>query len=474
MSKGKELAKNTIIIILGKVCTQFISFFLIPLYTSYLNTTDYGNVDLINTYITLLVPIVTLQLEQAIFRFLIDARNDEERKKIIISNTFKKLFLHSIIYIIIMLIVNNFLNIDYKYYLISNVIVFMLSSVCLQIARGLGKTKIYSYGSVVTGTVSVVLNVILIAIVKMNASGILISNLMANSICFIFLFCILRLDKYLKFSRKQDCSVVKEMYKYSLPLIPNSISWWVVNTSDRTIISIMLGLSYNGIYSISHKFSNIYILMYNLFNLSWTESVSLHINDNDSKEYLTKTINKLFVLFSTICIMIISVLPLVFDVFVKGEYAVSYNYMPILLLASLFNMVVGLYSAIYVAKKETKELAKSSVLVAIINIVVNLLLISKIGLYAAALSTLIAYFVMMIIRYTDVKKYINIKLKLKNILYIIIGVVMAIGAYYSKKLDIIVVNLILVTLFAMLINKEFLGDIAKILKDIWRKYKNEN
>ena len=73
MTKGKELAKNTMIIVVGKVCTQFISFFLLPLYTSYLNTADYGNVDLINTYINLLIPIVTLQLENAVFRFLIDS-----------------------------------------------------------------------------------------------------------------------------------------------------------------------------------------------------------------------------------------------------------------------------------------------------------------------------------------------------------------------------------------------------------------
>ena len=114
MTKGKELAKNTIIIVIGKICTQFISFFLIPLYTSYLQTTDYGTVDLINTYISLLIPIVTLQLEQATFRFLIDVRNDEEKKGIIITSIIKKLFVHFAVYLGLYLILGNFIKLDYK------------------------------------------------------------------------------------------------------------------------------------------------------------------------------------------------------------------------------------------------------------------------------------------------------------------------------------------------------------------------
>ena len=72
MNKKKQLAKNTIIIFIGKVCTQLISFFLLPLYTGYLKTSEYGIVDLITTYITLLVPIITLELEMSIFRYLVE------------------------------------------------------------------------------------------------------------------------------------------------------------------------------------------------------------------------------------------------------------------------------------------------------------------------------------------------------------------------------------------------------------------
>ena len=75
MNREKGLIKNTLIITIGKICTQLITFFLLPLYTSILSTEEYGIVDLLNTLVSLLLPIITFQVEQAVFRKLIDNRN---------------------------------------------------------------------------------------------------------------------------------------------------------------------------------------------------------------------------------------------------------------------------------------------------------------------------------------------------------------------------------------------------------------
>ena len=99
MNRKKELLKNTMIITIGKVCTQLITFFLLPLYTNFLTTIEYGKIDLILTYVSLLAPLISLQLEYAVFRFLIDVRNHEEGQKKYISNSI-------ILLIIMMLIVN--------------------------------------------------------------------------------------------------------------------------------------------------------------------------------------------------------------------------------------------------------------------------------------------------------------------------------------------------------------------------------
>lgn len=81
MSKNKEYVKNTAILFMGKFATQFISFLLIPLYTRHLIASDYGMVDLIQTYISLFVPILIFRLDSAVFRFLIDERSNEQGKR---------------------------------------------------------------------------------------------------------------------------------------------------------------------------------------------------------------------------------------------------------------------------------------------------------------------------------------------------------------------------------------------------------
>jgi len=467
MNKNKELAKNTIIIIIGKLCTQFISFLLIPLYTAYLATDDFGVVDLLNTYILLLVPVITLQLESAVFRFLIDARENEDKKANIINNIFKYVFIQILIFVLIYIVLVNFIKIPYKYLLVSNIVACILSSIVLQIARGLGNNKVYSVGSVISGSVSVILNVVLIAVFRIGAFGILISNIVANLMCFVYILAKLNIFKYIKLRKttSEDKKIVKDMYKYSLPMIPNAISWWIVKASDRTIISFMINASANGIYAIANKFSSIYIAIYNLFNLSWTESAAMHRNDNDRKIFFTDIINRMFNLFSSICILIIAFLPLVFSIIVKANFQEAYNYIPILMIASLFNVVVGLYSVIYVAEKKTKQIAKTSLGAAVINVIVNLLLVKRIGLYAAAVSTAVSYLVMMIYRYFDVKKYLDIKLSKLNIFLVIIMVIIATIAYYINNIFVSLFAGTITCIYAIYINKSIILDTINLCKE---------
>ena len=110
MGKQRQLAKNTMIITMGKISTQFISFFLLPVYTSLLSTSDYGVVDLLNTYISLLVPIITLQVEQALFRFLIDVRNNDKEKTKYISSVLLFAIIQSFIYLFVVLSISRFIN----------------------------------------------------------------------------------------------------------------------------------------------------------------------------------------------------------------------------------------------------------------------------------------------------------------------------------------------------------------------------
>ncbi len=468
MNKKKQLAKNTIIIFFGRVCTQLISFFLLPLYTSYLATKEYGTVDLIQTYVTLLVPIITLELEMSIFRFLIDSRKSEKETNKLISNNFFILGISLSIFSILYIIVSSFVTIPYRWLILVDIIVCVLSGNFLQVARGFGKTLDYAISCILTGLTTVISNIILICFVHMQAEGMIISMALANFICSLYLF--IRLKLYSKINFKiVDFKQIKEMYKYSLPLIPNGISWWIVNVSDRSIISIVLGASANGLYAISNKFPTIISSLTGVFNLSWSESAALHINSSDRDEFFSDITNTILRLFMALGVGMLACMPFVFPILIDVKYNDAYNYIPFLVLGTVFNVAICLYSQVYLAKKLSKQVASTAIVGAIINILINVIFIKQIGLYAAAISTMISYFVMMVYRHFDLKKYVNIKIEKKLIIESIIIYTFTLLIYYQKSIILHVICLLIVCIYAFITNKDFLkSSYLTVVKKIKR------
>lgn len=460
MNKKKQLAKNTIIIFFGRVCTQLISFFLLPLYTAYLATSEYGLVDLIQTYVTLLVPIITLELEMSIFRYLIDSRDSKKETNKLISNNFYVLGISLSVFSILYIIVTCFITLPFRWLILIDIIVCVLSGNFLQVARGFGKTVDYSISCILTGLTTVISNIILICFCHMQAEGMIISMALANFVCSLYLF--LRLKLYSKIDFKLvDHKLLKEMYKYSTPLIPNGISWWIVNVSDRSIIAWVLGSGANGLYAISNKFPTIISSLTGVFNLSWSESAALHINAKDRDEFFSDIFNTIMKLFIALGAGMLACMPFVFPLLINSKYNDGYNYIPYLVLGSVFNVAICLYSQVYLAKKLSKQVATTAVLGAIINIVINIIFIKRIGLYAAAISTAISYFVMMVYRHIDLKKYVNIKLEDGLIIKSICIFTFTIFLYYQHNFYLDILNFIVVCLYAYISNKEFLKSSYK-------------
>lgn len=463
MSKGKDLAKNTAIVSIGKICTQLITFFLLPVYTAVLSNEEYGVVDLLNTLTSLLLPIATLQIEQGVFRYLIDCRENKEKQTTLITTIMRFMIIQLIICIIIFLCASPFIHNEYKYFLMANLVMGMFSIILLQICRGLGDNLTYAIGSFITGALTVVLNVIFIVSFHWGAYGMLGATAISNLLCSVYIFMKKKIYKYIK-PKQYDKTTLKEIIKYSVPLIPNMISWWIVSASDRTIISAVIGIAQNGIYSAANKFSGVFTTLYSVFNLTWTESASININSEDRDEFFSKILDFVIRFFGCLCLGTIAVMPFVFNVLINEKFAEAYYQIPILILGSVFNILVSFIGSIYVAKKLTKEIAKTSVIAAIINIAINIVLIKSIGLYAASISTVIAYVLMFIYRWIDVKKYVkfNVNKILMFVLIIMYGV--TIFTYYLRSLVISAVVLGVVAIFAIIANINSVTYLKQIVK----------
>lgn len=466
MEKNKKLIKNTIIILLGKFCTQFLSFFLLPLYTSILSANEYGIYDLIVTYVALFVPVISLQMEMAIFRELIDVRGNCKKTSKIISSGIFSVVLQFIICLIGYYLISIFINIPYKNYIILNILAVMVSSVFMQIARGLGKNVDYSISSVIAGVSTILLNILFLVVLKFNVEGMIISAILSNIFAAMYIFISCKLYKKIKYSSVSNQTIHK-LLKYSLPLVPNGLIWWIINVSDRTIISIFLGTGANGIYAVSNKFSSILMQIFNIFNLSWTESASLHINDEDKNEFFSGVFNKTLKYSLVVCLLIIVALPFLFNILISQSYSEAYIYIPILLVGMIFNIIVSFLGSIYVAKKLTKEVAKTSFGAGVLNILINVFFVKYIGIFAAAISTVLAFLIMSIFRIVDVQKYVKLKINFKEINIVFFLFLISLLLYYFNNTLISAIYLVLVTVYVFIDNKNYINLNLKKVKN-WK------
>ena len=467
MNREKKLLKNTLIISIGKICTSLITFLLLPLYTNILSPSEYGIVDLFNTLLSLLFPIVGFQIEKALFRELLETEDINKKKKLI-TTALSTTVVQIIVFVIISLILSLFIKNEYKYYLIINVSAFILLSLLQQIARGLKNTNIYTLSSFISAFLIIVFNIIFLAFLKMGVRGMLLVTFLGYTISFIFLFFKLHIMKFLNIKMFSSL-ILKKFLKYSIPLIPNALSWWVFSASDRLIVSGILGIDQNGILSASLKFSSMYITLYNIFDISWTESATLAVKDQDFSVYFNKMLNVFAKVFLSVGLIIIVCMPVVFPIMINVNYIDGYKYVPISIIASYLNVLVGLISVIYLAEKNTKGIANTSVVAAIINIISHILLINKIGLYAATISTLISFLILLIYRYIDIrKKYFTIRIEKKFVISALVVTSFICMCYYINNVYINWISLIVVIVYSFILNKNsvklFLELISKKLK----------
>lgn len=462
MSRKKDLILNTIIIAIGKCSTQVVSIILLPIYTSILTTQEYGTYDLIITITTFLVPFITLLMEESMFRFLIDAKDKNEKREVI-SQTFIYSTISSIIFILIIIVIGNLLNIHDTYifigYLISNIIIGLRNA----IVRGNGKIKLYSLTNFLTSLITIILNIIFIVKFRLGYYGLLYSSIIACLIVSSFVFIKIRVWNYISL-RKFNKIKMKEMIKYSIPLVPNSISWAIINLSDRLVISGFLGTSANGIYSMAYKFPNIMDTIYNFFYIAWKESAAKVLKDQDAKEFYNNVYHALLRFLIAITLGILAFMPFIFPLLIKEEFAEAYKYIPMLLIAMFFNNISGFYGGIFSAYKSTKIIGSTTIISAVINLVVNLALIKFIGIWAAALSTLISTFIVYKLRNIKIKEFVNLQEESNIVLFVML--VLTIFSYYNK--DNLLLNLIvalIITIYSFYINQN-------IIKIIFRKITN--
>jgi len=338
-------------------------------------------------------------------------------------------------------------------------------SIFLQVARGLGDNVTYAVGSAISGIFTIIFNILFIVVFPFGVIGMLSATALAQFMSTIYIIIKLNVFKYFNL-HYLDYSVIKEMLRYSLPLIPNSLSWWIISVSDRTLVTAFLGAHSNGLLAVATKLAAIVVNVFAIFNLSWTESVAVHIHDKDGAKYISDISNQCFKLFGAGGAILILGCGLFFSYLVGPDFLAAYDLIPLLVIGSVLNVLQTLYGIIYIGLKDTKQVSKSSIMAALVNIVIDLLLIKVIGLYAAALSTICSMFFLSVYRYMDVNKFMKIRLSWRTALVLVIMYALTCGIYYTKNLVFIACWLLLTALFCLLWNKDMIQNAIILIQKL--------
>lgn len=468
MGRKKELVKNTAIIGIGQLCTKFLSFLLLPIYTAYLSPEEYGTFDLYSTIRMLVVSIAFIQLEQGVFRLLLDKRADKEGTSRIITTSLSVAVVSAVLVSLLSILLSFLMNYQYAYYLLFSIIAVALSGVLLQISRGMGNTIAYSIGAFISGGLQVILNIVFIVFMNMGVPGMFCSVIFGNFACCIFLFVRLCLWKFIE-PNSISMNTGKELMKYSIPLIPNSLSWWLVSGATSIIVVYFLGMGANGIVGIANKFASIMAICSSIYLMSWSETVSLHLYDDDRESFFSNMIDVALCLFFALFLLTLMVLSVAFPYVINERYDEAFYILPLFLVAMMLSVIQVLYGAFYIAMKNTVQLAKSTLFAGIVSIVTHLILIKFIGIYASGVSSVLAYAVVALYRVKDMHKYMRIRLSSRRLALMLSVSVVVIGCYYLNNVVICAIIYLIACAILTYLNKPILINIGHYMKKVMKR-----
>lgn len=454
MSREGKLAKNTLIISIGTFLPKLASFITLPILTGYLTQVEYGTYDLITILVSLLLPAATLQIQTAAFRFLIDVRDNEIDIKEIITNITVFIAPTSLIALVVLYFCLFGHSVIIRLFICLYFLVDIVVNTTRQICRGLNNNLDYSISAILSALGKMVFAVICVRYLRLGLLGTVISLFVSSLFSLIYLLAKTKLYQYIDF-RYFNMDKLKEMLKYSWPMVPNSMSAWIMRVSDRFVITIFMGVSANAVYSVANKIPSLLTLAQNTFTMAWQENASIVSKDKDASEYYSSMFRMMFDLMAGFFGLLIAATPVLFKILIRGNYADAYYQIPILFLGMFFLSISTFLGGIYVAYKESKSVGITTIVAAACNLILDLATIKWIGLYAASGSTLMSYIFLFIYRIIDIQKIVRVKYNRKHIILVLILMVTESVLCFQQKRILNMINLIFGCAVFWVLNKSF-------------------
>ena len=465
-SKYKLLLSNTVIFAIGNILVKLISFFLIPLYTSVLSTGQFGEAELIHSTIEILLPIMTLCIVEALYRFSIDKNTDYKQ---LFSTVCGVIILGDILVACGCIVFYMFTRYIYMLQFYALFVTIVLYRLTTQFARGLGHSKRFAAYGVINSLILVGSNIIFLVILNGGISHYLLSFSISYGVSAVIAFIFSQEYNYFDL-KKYNVSKLGELLKYSLPSVPNMLSWWVNNLSDRYIIFLICGVNTAGLYSVASKLPAMINLITSVFQQAWQYSAAKEIDKKNSTYFFSN----IFRVYTYFCVLSCSILiifnKIICKILLQANFYTAWIFVPVLLLAATFGCIGTYFGVFYNAIKKNKMLMFSTLVGAIVNIILNFILIPLFNGMGAAIATAISFFIIMIIRMIDIKRIISMDINYKKF-YVQISLLIIEAIFGSLKGEVFMLSSLIIFILILFTEYSLIKKYVSIFLNIKNKVK---
>jgi len=409
-SRGRGLLRKTFIYGLGVIGGKAIYFLLVPILTFCMSKGEVGRYDLILTSVALLCPILTLYIEQAVLRWLLDGKSESPDE--VMYTAFATMLGNCLVFSVLYWVLFMWVEFQYKtlvYFLILCNAFFFYCQCVLRGTGNTGKSVLYVVLNLVNPLLFIALAFLSVFFLEMGIEGILLSQVLAT--CASILVFVLSTHFISRFSLALfDRGLNRSLLQYSIPLLPNYFSWWGITSANKYLVFYILGAEAVGIYAVAQRLAGVFLMINAAFYAAWTEESIIHYEKEDRDSYFSNIFNTYATLFLTAIILAISVLKPSLTLLIDSDFYEVWKYVPILCLGVAFNAFAGFLGTIYLCSKETVGVLKTSLIGLLVTVIFGAGLIGPFKLYGVAAAMLAGNVTVFVARLLYIRKSMDFKM----------------------------------------------------------------
>ena len=405
MDKYKRLFSNTLIFAIGTFGSKLLVFFLMPLYTNVLTDAEYGTSDLLQQSANLLVPLVSFGITDAVIRFGLDRKVPNSE---VLSTGLLTLLSGFVLLFLFYPLLTMIPGLDgYTNLLCIFVITSSLRLLFQQFVRAKGHIKLYAVDGILSTALTLLFTIIFLLGFDWGVNGYLAAIVCADGCSCLFLVFNGRILHYFHPTLLRGSSTWKDMLRYSIPMIPNTVFWWVTTVSSRYIITAILGEGANGLYAAAYKWPSAIILISTIFMNAW--QMSAITEEKGRARFFTQVFHSLSSLVFIVGSFLILFAKVITSIMVADSYYESWRFVPLLSVATVYSCMVTFLGTVYIVNKKSILSLATTAAGAVVNVILSFILISYFGVNGAAFAMFASYFVVFLLRAYDTKRFIHMR-----------------------------------------------------------------